>query len=435
MTRLPVLLACLLTLGAMSAQTASAQSFMDQIRRAAERTVEREVGRLTDQAITGAIECVVGDRACEATAKQENREIRYVSPPSGGTATGATAAPASASAPAADRPLAATQAWANYDFVPGERVLFAEDFAADRVGNFPRRLGFISGTLELVELDGRRMLRATSDGRFQIVLPEALPERFTMEFDVHLPHSWHQVHVAFREPSGGFRSLRTAYRGIDGYKLGYVQLGTQGKSGIRSGGTGGEALADYPPLAQGIVPVRIMADGDYAKVFLNERRVANVPNADLQRGGTIGVYLSGEVAEARPILIGNFRIAAGGPSLYDALQANGRVSTQGILFDTGSDRIRPESTPTLKEIAAMLRQRPELRLRIEGHTDSVGDDAANRTLSAQRARAVVEHLVRQERIPEGQMESEGLGASRPAADNGTPEGRQTNRRVELVVLK
>lgn len=133
-------------------------------------------------------------------------------------------------------------------------------------------------------------------------------------------------------------------------------------------------------------------------------------------------------------MISDVRVMAGGQELYDALIAEGRVATQGILFDTGSARIRPESTPTLEEIADALQRNGDLRLRIEGHTDNVGQAASNLTLSEQRAQAVVAHLVEHAGIAAARLEAAGLGDTKPAADNGTPEGRQQNRRVELVVL-
>jgi outer membrane protein OmpA-like peptidoglycan-associated protein len=67
-------------------------------------------------------------------------------------------------------------------------------------------------------------------------------------------------------------------------------------------------------------------------------------------------------------MIGPVRIAAGGKKLYDGLAEKGRVATRGISFDTGSDAIRQESAPTLKEIGMMLEDHPELELTIEGHT-------------------------------------------------------------------
>jgi outer membrane protein OmpA-like peptidoglycan-associated protein len=109
------------------------------------------------------------------------------------------------------------------------------------------------------------------------------------------------------------------------------------------------------------------------------------------------------------------------------------VATQGILFDTGSDHIRPESTPTLKEIGQILKDHPELKLRIEGHTDDVGDDAANLSLSEKRANAVRAYLVGHG-AEEARLQTKGLGETKPVTPNATPEGRQNNRRVELVKI-
>ena len=74
--------------------------------------------------------------------------------------------------------------WVNYDFVPGTRVLYYNDFTEDVVGNFPKRLGFKSGNMEVAELDGQRYLRVTAPSVFNIPLPEVLPARFTIEIDV-----------------------------------------------------------------------------------------------------------------------------------------------------------------------------------------------------------------------------------------------------------
>jgi outer membrane protein OmpA-like peptidoglycan-associated protein len=118
--------------------------------------------------------------------------------------------------------------------------------------------------------------------------------------------------------------------------------------------------------------------------------------------------------------------------MYDAIESAGRVATQGIYFDTGSDRIRPESSGTLKQIAAMLNEHAELGITIEGHTDNAGNAAANKALSEARALAVKEALVSTYGVAAERVESVGLGDTKPADPNTTPEGRQNNRRVELV---
>ena len=412
---------------------AAAQAqFGDRLLKRAKQSVEQRLERAADQTVDQgldateeAIRCAITDTACIRAAEQQGREVVY-------TDTAGTDAGQAGNAPAntSSRSIGAG-VWANYDFVPGERVLFADDFSGDRIGNFPRRLEFVSGTMEVVQLDDSRYLRATSDSQFELVLPEALPERFTIEFEAHLPHWWHQLYLAMGEPDGGYSSARAAYQRLDRYPFSYVQLSKQFQSGL-SGEGGGTALTRYEPLHEGIVPVRIMADGRYIKVFLNERRIVNVPNANLRRSNRLAIFIAGEVSEARPVFIGNFRIAAGGPSLYDALQADGRATTQGILFDVGSDRIRPESTPTLKEIADMLGTHAELRLMIEGHTDNTGNPESNAQLSNRRAAAVKQELVNTFGIPAARLETVGKGQSEPVSPNDTVEGRQNNRRVVLV---
>jgi OmpA-OmpF porin, OOP family len=133
-------------------------------------------------------------------------------------------------------------------------------------------------------------------------------------------------------------------------------------------------------------------------------------------------------------MVGKMRVAAGGLDLYDRLSAEGRVSTQGILFAVNSDVIRPESTPTLKEMSDMLTAHPELKISIEGHTDADGDDAANLDLSTRRAAAVKTYLAATHGIAGDRMETKGLGETTPVGDNATLEGKAQNRRVELVKL-
>jgi outer membrane protein OmpA-like peptidoglycan-associated protein len=175
---------------------------------------------------------------------------------------------------------------------------------------------------------------------------------------------------------------------------------------------------------------RLMVDGKYAKVYLDDKRVLNVPNANLEQSNKVLFFTDGHADN--PSLFGNFRLAAGGKKLYDAIAATGRVATQGIYFDSGSDRVRPESSPTLKEIAQMLTEHPDLAITIEGHTDNIGSAQANQELSNKRAAAVKQALVSTYSIDAARLTSTGFGDTKPVAKNDTPEGRQQNRRVELV---
>ena len=174
-----------------------------------------------------------------------------------------------------------------------------------------------------------------------------------------------------------------------------------------------------------------MGDGTYIKVYVDEKRFVNIPNANFARTNALNLWLDAR-GDDNPIYVRSIRIAESGKSIYDELAAKGRVTTQGILFDTGSDRIKPESTPTLKDIGAMLVAHPELKLSVEGHTDNVGDAAANLKLSEARAAAVKAALVKDYGVDAARLTSKGFGSTKPLSPNTTAEGRQTNRRVELV---
>lgn len=368
-------------------------------KRKIEQRTERRAGEATD-AVLDKAECAASDNLCLEKAAEKDRAA--------GSATG--------SAPAG-KP--GEGVWANYDFRPGDRPLFVTDFSQDEVGNFPQRLELTSGNMEVVEWSGRRFLRATSEFEFRIPLSEPLPERFTLEFD--LRGSYHTASQTTVKVDFG-NGVRGDYASCSP-----VEAGLYG-----NGGTERKAVLDLSTRRFGtsVIRCRVMADGKYAKTYVNEIRTANHPNANLGRARAITI--SGFVAEPNEIMIGDIRVAAGGRKLYDALAASGRVATQGILFDTGSDRIRPESTPTLKEIGTMLTEHADLRLVIEGHTDNVGDPTANEALSAKRAAAVRQYLVDRHGVDGSRLTAKGLGASKPAVPNTTAEGRQQNRRVELV---
>jgi outer membrane protein OmpA-like peptidoglycan-associated protein len=346
----------------------------------------------------------------------------------GGTPSGKPGNSKASSTSATNAPAApAANLWVNYDFVPGDRVIFYTDYADDQVGNFPQRLQFVEGNMEVAELGGQRLMRATSPSAFIIPLPETLPERFTIEIDV------------INRPSldGTDFHLRGKAARMDDPATSLISWGSDGAS--LTGGSGGEVKlsnheANRLRYRGKATHVRVLGDGKYIKVYLDEKRMANVPNANFERSKVLHLIIDAR-SEDNAAYIGRIRVAESRRSIYDDLVAAGHVATQGLLFDTGSDQLRPESTPTLKQIAAMLEQHPELRLRIEGHTDNVGAKDANRTLSDKRAAAVKAVLVgAYYHVNAGRLESKGFGDTKPAGTNATPEGRSNNRRVELVKL-
>jgi outer membrane protein OmpA-like peptidoglycan-associated protein len=124
-------------------------------------------------------------------------------------------------------------------------------------------------------------------------------------------------------------------------------------------------------------------------------------------------------------------VTADAASLGEAIEKTGHVAVYGINFDTGKATLRTDSEAILEEIHKLLIEKPALKLRIEGHTDSTGTAAGNQSLSEKRAQAVVTWLTAHD-IAANRLSAAGLGQTKPIADNGTDEGRAKNRRVELV---
>ena len=103
-----------------------------------------------------------------------------------------------------------------------------------------------------------------------------------------------------------------------------------------------------------------------------------------------------------------------------------------VLFDSGSSRLQSGALSQLDQVAALVKDYPDYRVKIEGHTDSTGDLLANNTLSQARAESVLNYL-NQKGISLDNLQSVGLGPSRPLVSNSTPANRQLNRRVEIIL--
>lgn len=459
----------LLVLAALIAPAhASAQSLKDRLKSKAQERVDRNVDGAMDKLldrIERAARCVAGDDECVEQARRAKKDVVLTdeegnilpadeqpegSPAANRKANEAAAAKAGAGetakaadgddgpAKSASKPEAA---WDNFDFVPGARVLFADDFTRERVGNFPRRLEMSSGNAQVVEWKGGRWLSAAGQGLtiFALPLPEKLPPRWTMEMDITIPWWGMAIYAADKPDRLGALTQDRA--------VGYIRLsGTE--AGVIRPGSGGEgskvdprtSFPDMTPEDARIsrpFKLRVESDNNYMKVYLDQVRISNIPNATFASANKIWFEVEengGHDGQPQAIMIGNVSVNAGGKDMYDALLADGRLAVQGIYFDVNSDVIRPESSGTLKQIGDMLTQHADLKLTIEGHTDNTGNAAANQTLSEKRAAAVVKHLADKFGIAPARLTSKGFGPSKPAASNDTPEGRQANRRVELVKM-
>jgi OOP family OmpA-OmpF porin len=411
------------------------ESIEEEVDERVQENVDEGVEKTADEiegGLENAVKCAVGDEECIEDAQEEGETV-VLTDEDGNVKRDEDGDPVTASdrkqeqttADASDQPEPPEKqgrepgkANPNYDFEPGERTIFAEDFSDDNVGDFPRSLEFRKGSMAIVKMKGQRFLRINdAESVFRLQLPEKLPKRYTITFDYYTEEWTDNLYISPLNASG--ETVGTNYFQVAGGELGVGGRGEKAVSSIKSSRRSSKE----------IVPIRIMVDGSYAKAYMGKERFANIPNADLPRTKTLRFNFD---RLSKNAFIGDIRIAAGGRDLYTALQEEGRVAVQDIHFDTGKATLKSSSTKPLKKIASLMKEHPDLDLLIEGHTDNTGGFEANKKLSRKRAQAVKSALVENHGIEAGRLKTVGLGSTQPTAPNDTEEGRAQNRRVELV---
>ena len=348
------------------------------------------------------------------------------------------------------------KAYSKYDFVPGEKIVYAEDFAQDVVGEFPLKWN-TNGTGEIVTIEGLpgKWLQITGGTKYESPYSHNLPENYTVEFDLVLDFkaSMHVPNIEFLivnnkvkttylpgmrlmlAPQAGTYSSDEEQKSID--RIRYVSYNEKGERYLEGKD---QLIGEFYKYNHKSIPVHvaIWVQKERARVWINQTKVYDLPKAI-----PAGLVLSnvaleteyyGSSNENYKYFISNLKIAVAAPDTRSKLITEGKWSTTGILFDVNSDKIKPTSYGTLKEIATILTENADVKVKIIGHTDTDGDDAKNLDLSKRRAAAVKTALSKEFNIDESRLDTDGMGETKPVADNNTSEGKAQNRRVEFIKL-
>ena len=338
-----------------------------------------------------------------------------------------------------------------YDFVPGEKVIAFEDFSKAEVGDFPTRWN-TNATAEVVTVSNKegRWLKIAKEGAFHPEFITTLPDNFTLEFDLAVNPEWKGTHMAVNFANLNKPTDFTDYyhyvswRGNHAVHLQFRPgfIGTQAKanSKIIAGSSGNHTVnndVDFKVWDNGLnnfAHISMWRQAQRLRVYVNGEKIWDIPRAfdAASKYNAVTFGMQGSYGSDDYMLLGNIRLAVGAADTRNKLMTEGKFVTRGILFDVNSDKIKPESSGALKDIANVLKENAGVKVKIVGHTDSDGDDKANMTLSEKRAAAVKNHLVKEYGIDEASLTTEGKGESELADKNPTPEGKANNRRVEFI---
>lgn len=331
------------------------------------------------------------------------------------------------------------QAFSNYDFVPGDQVLLYEDFSQDAVGDFPALWTTdVAGEVNtLSTIPGNWFNLKSTEGTYWFMKDINFPKNFIIEFDI-VPKKTGGRYAADLVIFGEDNHSEMDKNGDPGNCGIHVTIAktlweTKGyKKGSNEKLTGSSSLNLVQE--EKLNHVIVWVQNRRLRIYHQGGKVLDVPTNiyegskftrmcfKLYRGASCGSFIS------------NIKITTAAPDTRNKLLTEGKLVTYGIYFDVNKDEVKPESYGTLKDIAKVLNEVPDVKVKIVGHTDSDGDDAKNMDLSKRRAASVKAELAKSFGVNADRLETDGMGETQPVAKNDSPVNKALNRRVEFIKL-
>lgn len=322
----------------------------------------------------------------------------------------------------------------NYDFIPGDQIILYEDFSQDDIGDMPALWASNgSGEVKTINIaDGKWFHMNGEDAAYCFTKAIAFPENFILEFDF-IPDADYadgSILTLYQDPDN--RELTDdLYPGERGLHIiiGSEVWETKGYDNEQDDWL--EGIGRKAPVEREKV--------NHIIIWVQKRRVHIYHQGEKALDMGTNIYagtqfnrlmFSGWDRASLPY-VSNIKITTASPDTRSKLLTEGKLISYGIYFDSGKAVVKPESYASIKEIATIMDENPDLKILITGHTDSDGDEKANLELSQKRAKSVKDYLVNQFKIEANRIETDGKGETMPIESNATPQGKAKNRRVEF----
>lgn len=346
---------------------------------------------------------------------------------------------------------AALAAYKNFDFIPGEKILFFDDFSRGL-----SQWNVVEWDLSEESQQGRVTSTAVIPGNWYFMPRKGtsqpkgiktLPDQFTLEYDFFVDEN-------VSEHEGGILNIivKEADLNIHDYSFHFdtspqilmelkagndlLFLGAWREYGYTEGIEGSarilQEIKENYWVPNKVHRISISRNGSHVTLYVNQDKVIDLPNAlPPNENYTLllcnNLWISG-------YYISNVRLATGIPQPAMEFKDERPFVTQNILFDVNSDRIKPSSYQIMRKIAQAIKD-IDGKVLIVGHTDSDGDADSNMELSKRRSASVKNMLVSEFGVPADMLETDGKGQVEPVESNDTPQGKANNRRVEFIIVR
>ena len=333
--------------------------------------------------------------------------------------------------------------YSNFTFIPGNKLLFYDDFAADAIGDFPANWE-TGGSGEVVTTSDSesKWLSISRRAGYMPTMEKTLPENYTIEFD--LTNNGYGSGKPISKLFFAFLTKKVYAMGAGGSLADIEILLSHGFTVSRVGNFGGEVEVkigsridrEMPDYLNSTVHISMAVNKKRLRMWVNEEKLVDSPNLLQVNIGNYFIIQAMDVLPEKGHFVGisNFKIAESTEDLRSLLLKNGKFSTTGIYFDTAAATVKKESYGILLDIANMLRDNSDITVQIVGHTDNQGAEDYNQILSENRAKAVKQILVEEFGINEDKLQFMGKGEVEAVDDNTTEKGRANNRRVEFIKI-
>ncbi|MEO0528128.1 MAG: OmpA family protein [Bacteroidota bacterium] len=439
---LPLLLPLFLLL--FTAPEASGQIFKKlakKAEKAAERTVERRVEKETTEKTDQALDSILEPGSKGKNEKGNPSNTGSSTTPNEETTNSGGQNPGQNSHESGSNNITV---YSKFDFVPGDKLLFFDDYANDFIGDFPSKWN-TNGSGEVVTVNNspqRWMELVPGWGTYYIPDVPTLPKDYTIEFDL--------LTAGLDKKTSSTAGLTVLVSDDTKFKVGshnaniWIPFGQYGAFDIRVKNYAYKAgneinntiRADIRNAIINKPHISIAVNDKRFRLWINEKKYVDIPRF-IPQGNPL-TTLKFNVNNLRDgidrVFISNLKVAEGGVDLRRKLISDGKVSTNGILFDSGSANIQPRSMGIIRQISQVLQQESGMTLKIVGHTDADGNEDVNMKLSEDRAASVKNALIQVYNISGNRLQTAGKGEKEPVGDNSTIAGKAQNRRVEFIKI-